>query len=66
MRITYEKIVFGGELMRLDQYSSKRNPRPGFPTPDEIKRTTQAWTGEAKQEIAEKMVNEEAEKICHR
>jgi hypothetical protein len=33
--------------MRLDQYSSRRNVRPGFPTPEEIKKTTQTWTGDA-------------------
>jgi hypothetical protein len=54
--------------MRLDQYSSRRNARPGFPTAEEIKRTTQAWTGEPKQEVAEKVVNEaiKAKKLCHR
>jgi hypothetical protein len=56
--------------MRVDQYSSSRNARPGFPTAEEIKRTTQPWTGEAlaKQKVAERVVNNDikAEKICHR
>jgi hypothetical protein len=33
--------------MRLDQYSSKRNRRPGFPSAEEIKKTTEAWRGDA-------------------
>jgi hypothetical protein len=33
--------------MRIDQYSSRRNVRPGFPAADEIKKTTEAWKGDA-------------------
>jgi hypothetical protein len=46
--------------MRLDRYSSGRNVRPGFPTAEEIKKTTQAWTGDAlaKKEAAETVGNE--------
>jgi hypothetical protein len=44
--------------MRLDQYSSRRNARPGFPTVEEIKKTTEAWKGDAKREVAETVVNE--------
>lgn len=29
--------------MRLDQYSSRRTARPGFPTAEEIKKTTVGW-----------------------
>jgi hypothetical protein len=63
------KIVFGGALMRLDQYSSKRNARPGFPTAEEIKKTTEAWKGDAlgKREVAETLVSEatKPEKLRH-
>ena len=55
--------------MRLDQYSSRRNARPGFPTAEEIKRTTEAWKGNAvaKQEAGERVVTEatKAEKPRH-
>jgi hypothetical protein len=45
--------------MRLDQYSSRRNARPGFPTAEEIKKTTEAWKGDAlaKQQVAETPVD---------
>jgi hypothetical protein len=29
--------------MKLDQYSTRRNLRPGLPSAEEIKKTTQAW-----------------------
>ncbi len=32
--------------MRLNQFSSKRELRPGFPAEAEIKKTTQVWRGE--------------------
>jgi hypothetical protein len=39
--------------MRLDRYSGNRNPRPGYPTAEEIKKTTQVLKGDAsaKQEL---------------
>jgi hypothetical protein len=48
--------------MRLDQYSSKRNARPGFPSAEEIKKTTEAWKGNAlaRQQDAEGSVNDAA------
>ena len=48
--------------MRLDQYSSRRNPRPGLPSAEEIKKTTQAWrSGDlAKQEEVKTAVNNES------
>ena len=47
--------------MRLDHYSSKRNARPGYPTAEEIKKTTEAWKGDAlaTQDAAE-TINREA------
>ena len=33
--------------MRLDQYSNTRTARPGFPTAEEIKKTTEPWRGDA-------------------
>lgn len=38
--------------MRLSQYSTEREPRPGLPSAEEIKQTTQVWRGDtlAKQE----------------
>jgi hypothetical protein len=52
--------------MRLDQYSSRRNVRPGFPTADEIKKTTEVWKGN-KQEVAEAIASEatKTEKVHH-
>ena len=46
--------------MRLDQYSSRRDIRPGYPTPEEIKNTTQPWKADAsaKQEMVKTIGNE--------
>ena len=48
--------------MTLDQYSNRRTARPGFPTAEEIKKTTEAWRGDAlaKQDVADTLVNEVA------
>jgi hypothetical protein len=54
---THKKIVFGGASMRLDQYSSRRNVRPGFPTAEEIRKTTEVWKGD-KREVAEAVASE--------
>jgi hypothetical protein len=40
--------------MNVDQYSSRRNIRPGFPTAEEIKKTTEPWI---KHEQAETVAN---------
>ena len=50
--------MFRGAAMRIDQYSSRRNVRPGFPAADEIKKTTEVWKGD-KQEVAQAAASEE-------
>jgi hypothetical protein len=46
--------------MRLDQYSNRRTARPGFPTAEEIKKTTEAWKGDAltKPDVTETVARE--------
>jgi hypothetical protein len=55
--------------MRLDQYSSRRTARPGFPTAEEIKKTTEAWKGDAlaKGDVAKAVAGEatQSEKPRH-
>ena len=48
--------------MRLDQYSSTRNMRPGYPSPEEIKKTTQPWKAEASAKEGTDTVYHEAAK----
>jgi hypothetical protein len=55
--ILTSKRMLGGAPMRLDQYSSRRNVRPGFPTAEEIRKTTEVWKGD-KQEVAEAVASE--------
>ena len=50
--------MFRGAAMRIDQYSSRRNVRPGFPAADEIKKTTEVWKGD-KGEVAQAAASEE-------
>jgi len=48
--------------MRLDQYSNRASPRPGLPSAEEIKKTTQAWiSGDlAKQKDVKTAANNES------
>jgi hypothetical protein len=64
MSILMSKNSVGGAAMRFDQYSSTRNVRPGLPSTEEIKKTTEVWRGDISpiQEVDETLLNDETGK----
>jgi hypothetical protein len=68
MSILMSKKSVGGAAMRFDQYSSTRNARPGLPSAEEIKKTTEVWRGDIslKPEVAETLLNETGKPVTSR